>query len=71
MDPRAFVRQFTLLIFNYHCNSSKIKDSEEMIVKVDGLLNELNAITMKHKGGLLSYWGKQPNQQLRVAFQKQ
>eukprot|EP00731_Ephydatia_muelleri_P025822 Em0017g905a len=27
-----------------------IKDSEEVKVKVDGLLNELKAITMKHKG---------------------
>eukprot|EP00731_Ephydatia_muelleri_P001579 Em0001g1579a len=39
-----------------------IKDSEEVIVKVDGLLNELKTITMKHKGGLLSFWGKQPTQ---------
>ena len=39
-----------------------IKDSEELIVNMDGLLNELKAITMKHKGGLLSFWGKQPTQ---------
>ena len=31
-------------------------------MKVDGLLNELKAITMKHKGGLLSFGGKQPTQ---------
>ena len=37
-----------------------IKDSEEVIVKVDGLMNDLKAITMNHKGGLLSFWGKQP-----------
>ena len=29
---------------------------------MDGLLNELKAITMKHKGGLLRFWGKQPTQ---------
>ena len=26
-------------------------------MKVGGLLNELKAITMKHKGGVLSFWG--------------
>ena len=39
-----------------------IKDSEEVIVKVNGLLNELKAITMKQKGGLWSFWEKQPTQ---------
>ena len=31
-------------------------------MKVDGLLSELKAFTMKHKGGLLSFWGKQPTE---------
>mgnify|MGYP003482827666 CR=1 FL=1 len=51
-----------------------VKDSEEVIVKVDGLLKELKAITMKHKGGLLSFWGRQllrkPFHLLRAVFQK-
>ena len=43
-------------------------------MKVDGLLKELKAITMKHKGGLLSFWGRQllrkPFHLLRAVFQK-
>ena len=44
-----------------------IKDSEEVIMRVDGLLNELKAVTMKHKGGLLSSVPEMPVVEVVVA----
>ena len=53
---KAYVEAFPSKSRSYaHKKWNAIKDNEVVKVKVDGLLYELKAITMKHKGSFIEF----------------